>query len=214
MVLLASRSAAKVNGGNPYLSFSPSLTLTADVLSTEMAAPGAIADLAAKGVRDAYTVALAPNTTTTTGSVLLVTVTGNNRDAVERALGAVTGEVGSVLSRQQAGVPRRNRITAETISFSPRGDAEPRRDSTIDSPGHNPAVPRRAVDPGAPGRADHPSAPSAPAGAGRRNPAARDARGLRDGPRLSGSGMVGTGQSPGRPDAAEDQEAQARRDRE
>ena len=125
MVLLASRSAAKVNGGNPYLSFSPSLTLTADVLSTEMAAPGAIADLAAKGVRDAYTVALAPNTTTTTGSVLLVTVTGNNRDAVERALGAVTGEVGSVLSRQQAGVPRRNRITAETISFSPQATLSP-----------------------------------------------------------------------------------------
>lgn len=120
VVLLASRSAARPNGGNPYLTFSPSLTLTADVLSRELMAPGIIQDLAARGFRDAYTVALAPYTTPTTGSVLLVTVTGNDKKAVEGGLHAVTGEISSELSGLQTHVARRNRIHAATISITPQ----------------------------------------------------------------------------------------------
>ena len=120
VLLLASRATAKAYGGNPYLSFSASLTLTADILGREMSGPAALQYLAAQGVHDAYTVALAPDTTTTTGSVLLVTVTGPDQGAVESALRAVTRDVGLQLARMQAGVAPRSQIRAATISFSPQ----------------------------------------------------------------------------------------------
>ena len=39
VILLASRTAASPYGGNPYLSFSPSLTLAADAVSRELMGP-------------------------------------------------------------------------------------------------------------------------------------------------------------------------------
>ena len=120
LVLLASRSAAKQNGDNPYLSFSPSLNLTADALSRELMAPGTAQDLAAEGVIGSYTVALAPYTTTTTDSVLLVTVIGSNPARTEQALYAVMTEIGVKMSQLQNSVKPRNRIRARTLSFSPQ----------------------------------------------------------------------------------------------
>jgi polysaccharide biosynthesis protein PslJ len=119
VVMLASRAAAKLNGGNPYLSFSPSLTLTADALSREMMAPPTIQSLAARGFTDSYTVALAPYTTTTTGSVLLVTVTGSDRNAAENTLYGVTQEISAQLARLQTKVTRNDQIRAATLSFTP-----------------------------------------------------------------------------------------------
>lgn len=120
VVLLASRSAARPTGRNPYLSFSSSLTLTADVVSQELMAPGIGLSLAAMGVPSTYTVALAPVNLVTTGSVLLVTVTGHDQGTVERALPLVTSEISVVLSQLQAKVSPRNRIRAATISFAPQ----------------------------------------------------------------------------------------------
>src|SRR6266567_3596071 len=57
VVLLASRAASVQNGGNPFLSFSPSLTLTADAVSRELMAPGTARQLAAQGFTASYTVA-------------------------------------------------------------------------------------------------------------------------------------------------------------
>src|SRR5580658_10562385 len=76
MVLLASRASSMQNGGNPFLSFSPSLTLTADAVSRALMAPQTVRQLAGQGFTASYTVALPTYTTSTTGSVLLVTVTG------------------------------------------------------------------------------------------------------------------------------------------
>ena len=56
VLLLASRSAARLTGGNPYLSFSPSLTLTADAVGREIMAPATAQHLASRGFRDSYTV--------------------------------------------------------------------------------------------------------------------------------------------------------------
>jgi hypothetical protein len=120
LVLLASRSAARVNGGNPYLSFSPSLTLTADALSRELMAPTTINALAAAGYKDVYTVALAPYTTTTTGSVLLLTTAGHNKRAVELTLHKVIGEIGVKLTDLQGTVGPRHRIRVEPLSLSPQ----------------------------------------------------------------------------------------------
>jgi hypothetical protein len=122
VVLLASRSAARPNGGNPYLSFSPSLTLTADAVSREVMAPGTLQELTAQGFLPSYTVALAPYTTNTTGSVLLVTVTGKDMIAVERTLHAVTSEVSAKLLQLQSQnrVKPHDRVRAATLSYTPQ----------------------------------------------------------------------------------------------
>src|SRR6266404_6502127 len=49
VVLLASHAAASQNGGNPFLSFGPSLTLTADAVSRELMAPETVRQLSAQG---------------------------------------------------------------------------------------------------------------------------------------------------------------------
>jgi hypothetical protein len=118
VVLLASPAASRPNGDNPYLSFSPSLTLTADVLSREMMAPSTVSYLASNGFPDSYNVELATYTTDTTGSVLLVTVTGTDKVAVQLTLHGVTNEISTVLAKLQASSPPDDRILASTISMS------------------------------------------------------------------------------------------------
>jgi hypothetical protein len=118
MVLLASRAASKPNGNNPYLSFTPSLTLTADVLSRELMAPATVDYLASRGYPGSYTVALAPETSTTTGSVLLLTVTGANQAAVGHTLLGVIAEIRIRLARLQAGITRYDQIRVVPLSVS------------------------------------------------------------------------------------------------
>jgi hypothetical protein len=120
VVLLAPPAASAQNGGNPFLSFSPSLTLTADALSRELMAPAAVGQLAARGFTAAYTVALPSYTTSTTGSVVLVTVTGTNAVAVQSTLQGVTAQIGTQLAQLQHGVAASGQISAETLTFTPR----------------------------------------------------------------------------------------------
>jgi hypothetical protein len=120
VVLLAPPAASTQNGGNPFLSFSPSLTLTADAVSRELMAPLAVSQLAARGFTASYTVALPADTTSTTGSVLLVTVTGTNAARVQHTLQAVTAQIGTQLVQLQQGVAPSDQVQAETLSFTPQ----------------------------------------------------------------------------------------------
>ncbi len=120
VVLLASKSAAKLTGDNPYLSFTPSLSLTADVVSRALTGPAVGERLASEGYTDSYTVAPPTYTTTTTGSVLVITVTGHDPIAVQGTLHAVMAQVGAALRQIQAGLRRRDRITMATLAASPQ----------------------------------------------------------------------------------------------
>ena len=120
VLLLASRAASASNGGNPFLSFSPSLTLTADAVSRELMAPGTVRQLAAQGFTASYAVGLPTYTTSTTGSVLTVTVTGPHAVKVERTLRAVTAQIGTQLAQLQHGVPARGQVDADTLSITPQ----------------------------------------------------------------------------------------------
>lgn len=120
VVLLASRSVAKLTGGNPYLSFSPSLTLTADAVSRELMAPATVQSLAARGFTDPYTVTLPVTAAATGGSVLTVSVTGTDTAAVESSLRAVTAEISSVLARIQGTVRPQDVIRVATLSVTPQ----------------------------------------------------------------------------------------------
>jgi predicted amino acid-binding ACT domain protein len=119
VVLLASKSVSKLTGSNPYLSFSPSLSLTADVVSRALTGPAVAERLATQGFTDSYSVTPPAYTTTTTGSVLVITVTGQDPVVVQGTLHAVMAQVGIVLAQIQAGMRPRNRITVATLASSP-----------------------------------------------------------------------------------------------
>lgn len=116
VVLLASDSASKPNGSNPYLSFSSSLQLTADVVRREVIDPRTASSLAAEGYTASYLVADAVDTP---GPVLLVTVTGHNKALVEHTLYGVTAEIKTKLGELQASISPVNKIGIATLSFSP-----------------------------------------------------------------------------------------------
>src|ERR1700722_8934476 len=124
VVLLASKSAAKLTGDNPYLSFTPSLSLTADVVSRALTGPAVGERLATQGFTDAYTVAPPAYATTTTGSVLVITVTGHDPVAVQGTLQAVMAQARIVLRQIQAGLRPRKRITVATLAVSPQATPE------------------------------------------------------------------------------------------
>jgi hypothetical protein len=120
VVLLASHAAATQNGGNPFLSFGPSLTLTADAVSRELMAPETVSQLAAQGFTASYTVALPTYTTSTTGSVLLVTAAGSNAAEVQGTLLAVTAQIGTQLAQLQHGIPAGGQVHVDTLSVTPQ----------------------------------------------------------------------------------------------
>lgn len=120
VVLLASHTASAQNGGNPFLSFGPSLTLTADAVSRELMAPVTVKQLAARGFTASYTVAVPTYTTATTGSILLVTVGGRNAAQVQRTLQAVTRQIGTQLAQLQQGIPAPSQVRADTLSLTPQ----------------------------------------------------------------------------------------------
>ncbi len=124
VVLLASRAASRVTGGNPYLGFTPSLSLTADVVSRALVGPATVEQLASEGFEDSYTVAQPTYTTTATGSVLIITVTGADPAGVERTLHGVIGELKYSLALMQGDVRPRNRITVSTLASSPQASLE------------------------------------------------------------------------------------------
>lgn len=130
VVLVPSARASKALGeGNPYLSFSNSLSTTADVVATEVAAPQTEHELAAQGFGAQYT-AVSESTTgqaVASGSVLpgpfvAVTVTGRSRSSVEHTLYGVTAAIGKQLSGMQSGMSRNNRISVSTIAYTPRAN--------------------------------------------------------------------------------------------
>jgi hypothetical protein len=115
-VLLASKNFAKTAGGNRYLAFDPSLTLTADVVRRELMDPRTALALAAAGYPNAYQVVAA---TDTTGPVLLITVTGSNKVTVEHTLQGVTAQVATKLLALQSGISPANQINSLVVSMSP-----------------------------------------------------------------------------------------------
>ncbi len=129
VILVPSPRASRALGeGNPYLSFTQSLSTAADVMATELTAPATERLLAARGFTESYT-AVPESTTTQTvaagGSVLpgpfvLVTVNGSNSRTVEHTLYGVTAMIRSTVRGMQVGMSRKNRIVVSILSFSPQ----------------------------------------------------------------------------------------------
>jgi hypothetical protein len=117
VVLLPSKASSKTFGGNPYLSFGGSISLTADLIRREVMDPRTALALASQGYTSGYSVVDDPETA---GPVLDVVVTGNEKYAVEHTLTGVTAEVGTKLAALQAGIKPDDRITSLVVSADPQ----------------------------------------------------------------------------------------------
>jgi hypothetical protein len=117
VVLLPSKQSTKAYGNNPYLSFGGSISLAADLVRRESMDARTVRALTAQGFPSAYLVVDDPNTA---GPVLDVTVTGNNKSAVEHTLYGVTAEVRAKLAGMQADIKPTDRITSLVVSVDPQ----------------------------------------------------------------------------------------------
>jgi hypothetical protein len=117
VVLLPSAQSSKLAGGNPYLSFDDSVTLTADLLRRQLTAPPVVQSLGKNGYRSSYQVVDDP---LTAGPVLDITVTGNSKSSVEHTLAGVTDQAGKQLLVMQGHVAPIDRITLKTVSYDPK----------------------------------------------------------------------------------------------
>jgi hypothetical protein len=114
VVLLPSAQSSKLAGGNPYLSFDDSLTLTADLLRRLLINPPLVQSLGKNGYGSSYQVVDDP---LTAGPVLDITVTGTSKDSVEHTLAGVTNEAGRQLRLMQGHVAPIDLITLKTVSY-------------------------------------------------------------------------------------------------
>lgn len=117
VTLLPSRQLASTCGGNPYLCLSASLTLTADLVNRQVSDPSTAAYLASRGYTGSYALVDDPSTS---GPVIDITVTGNNKSIVENTLRGVTNEVATKLAQMQAGIRSVDQITSLRVYFDPR----------------------------------------------------------------------------------------------
>ncbi|QXJ21538.1 hypothetical protein AGRA3207_002399 [Actinomadura graeca] len=118
-VLLASPVQAKEAGGNPWLVFDSSLTVTAEVVGREMMDERTAAALHAKGLNATYMVGVAPDST---GPVLAIEVTGTDAAGTKATLDALLATVPERLAKLQAqeAVAPRAQIKMNVISASPK----------------------------------------------------------------------------------------------
>jgi|HubBroStandDraft_6_1064221.scaffolds.fasta_scaffold99752_2 hypothetical protein len=116
IALLPSKHISLPAGGNPYLSFGDSDTLTADLLRRELTAPAAVTRLAAAGYSSSY---LVVDDTATAGPVLDITVTGNSKAMVEHTLLGVTAAASTTLAGMQASLSPSEQITSIVVSIAP-----------------------------------------------------------------------------------------------
>ncbi len=114
---LPSRASAKAYGGNPYLGFTQSVSVTADLVRRELMAPQTAARLAAAGFSSSY---LVIDDVDPSAPVLDITVTGSSASQVEQTLTAVTRAAASKLAAVQARLRPSDRMATVTLSADPR----------------------------------------------------------------------------------------------
>jgi hypothetical protein len=121
MVFLASSYQAKQAGGNPWLVFDGSLTVTAEVVGRELMDDQTMAAIRNQGLTSTYLIGVAPNSA---GPVLDVDVKGNDSADTAATLNALMKLIPQKLDQIQAehGVAAPARIRLNVVSASPHPD--------------------------------------------------------------------------------------------
>jgi capsular polysaccharide biosynthesis protein len=119
VVLLSSRLQAKQTGGNPWLAFDSSLTVTAEVVGREIMDGRTVDALRKQGNTAQYKVGLAADST---GPVLVVEVEGPEPQVTQNTLNAVLRLIPARLDdiQNQGSVAPQARIKPATVSASPQ----------------------------------------------------------------------------------------------
>jgi hypothetical protein len=125
LVLLPSHKAAdQVGSGNPYLSFSASLSTAAAVVSNAVEGPGEVSSLKSRGFDQSFTVTSestlsqsSASGATLPGPFIAVVVTGEHKARVESTLTGVVAEVSTMLKIIQSGIPVKGQISALSLSI-------------------------------------------------------------------------------------------------
>jgi capsular polysaccharide biosynthesis protein len=120
VIFLASQTASKSYGGNPYLAFNSTLNQTADVVRYEVTDQRTVDALAKEGYTSTYQVTDAIDTS---GPVLIIAVTGHDLSGVEHTLSGVTNEASAKLVGLQTTLAPVNRIRSLVITFQPKPKA-------------------------------------------------------------------------------------------
>lgn len=113
VVFLSSRVVSKSAGGNPYLVFASSLTVSAEVVGRRMMDDQAVQSMRRQGHTAAYTVGVAPDSA---GPVLSITVTGTDPTVTQETMKALVTAVGAQLDSLQANLKPDARITTAIVS--------------------------------------------------------------------------------------------------
>lgn len=112
MILLNSK-AGQATFGNPYLSFNPALTTTANILSLQVADSATALRLSSQGYTGSYAVTVPSQT----GAPMLeVTVTAGTPAAAQGTLHAVMKELNVQLRQLQGNVVPKDRIATQALS--------------------------------------------------------------------------------------------------
>ncbi|MFB4316854.1 hypothetical protein [Actinomadura sp. 21ATH] len=124
VVFLASPFQAREAGGNPWLIFDSSLTITAEVVGREMMDDRTAAELRGRGLTAEYEVGVAQDST---GPVLAVDVTGPDEKVTKGTLDALVAAIPQRLAQLQAkeGVAERAQIRANVVTASPSATLAP-----------------------------------------------------------------------------------------
>ncbi|MFC5751794.1 hypothetical protein [Actinomadura rugatobispora] len=119
LVFLASPFQARQAGGNPWLVFDSSLTVTAEVVGREMMDDRTAAGLRGRGLTAAYEIGVAQDST---GPVLAVDVSGDDPRVTKATLDALVAEIPRRLTQIQVeeGVTERAQIKASVVTASPK----------------------------------------------------------------------------------------------
>jgi capsular polysaccharide biosynthesis protein len=117
VVLLSSRLQAKQTGGNPWLAFDSSLTVTAEVVGREIMDARTTDSLRKQGNTAGYKVGIAADST---GPVLVIEVEGPNRQVTQNTLNAVLRLIPARLEdiQNQGAVVPYARIRPDTVAAS------------------------------------------------------------------------------------------------
>jgi hypothetical protein len=117
IILLASKTASKGFGGNPYLAFNATLNQTADVVRYETMDKRTVTALANSGYTSTY---LVTDAIDTSGPVLIITVTGHSQSGVEHTLSGVTTVARAKLDGLQVGLLSAAKIRSLIITYTPK----------------------------------------------------------------------------------------------
>jgi hypothetical protein len=117
VVFLSSRIVSKQSGGNPYLVFASSLTVSAEVVGRKLMDDQTVQAMRRQGFTAAYVVQIAPDSA---GPVLSITVTSTDPKNTEATLKALEAAVDSQLDALQSGIRPDARIMAQVVSSTQR----------------------------------------------------------------------------------------------